>query len=184
MIRGAHDGVPELHKFRPCQISSGAHFRYDRDCAVVAGGSASDHLIEGRDTMFIIVPLALIGVGFMIYLLFAAATYMLPLYVCLTAAFAALHAGASYTSALLLGIITFLFVILFGQMATQLLPFWLARLSIALLFALPAAIAGFQVASALLHFGNMGSWSIALSLAAGLATGIVAARRHQYRLRG
>ena len=134
--------------------------------------------------MFIIVPLALIGVGFMIYLLFAAATYILPLYMGLTAAFAALHAGASYTSALLLGIIAFLFVILFGQIATQLLPSRQAHLLIALLFALPAAMAGFQVASALLHFGNVGSWNIALSLAAALATGIVAARRHQYRLRG
>lgn len=129
--------------------------------------------------MFITLPLALIGVGFMIYLLFAAATYVLPIYAGLSAGFAALHAGASYTSALLLGILAFLLVIMLGHAATQLLPSRRARTAIALLFAVPAAIAGFQVASALLHLGDVGSWGVAPSLAAALATGTVAGKRHQ-----
>lgn len=129
--------------------------------------------------MFITLPLALIGVGFMIYLLFAAATYVLPLYAGLSVGFAALHAGASYTSAMLLGILAFLLLIMLGQMAMQLLPYRQAQIAIALLFAIPAAIAGFQVASALLHLGGVGSWGVALSLAAALATGTVAAKRHQ-----
>lgn len=133
--------------------------------------------------MFITLPLALIGVGFMIYLLFAAATYVLPIYAGLSAGFAALHAGASYTSAMLLGIASALLVIMLGQMATQLLPSRRARIAIALLFAVPAAVAGFQVASALLHLGGVGSWGVALSLAAALATGTVAAKRHQGRPR-
>ncbi len=128
--------------------------------------------------MFITVPLALIGVGFMIYLLFAAATYVLPIYAGLSAGFAALHAGASYTSAMLLGIASALLFIMLGQMAAQ-LPFRHARFAVTLLFAVPAAIAGFQVASALLHLGGVGSWGVALSLAAALATGTVAAKRHQ-----
>ncbi len=129
--------------------------------------------------MFITLPLALIGVGFMIYLMFAAATYVLPVYAGLSAGFAALHAGASYTSAMLLGIMAFLFVIMLGQMATQLLPSRRARIAIALLFAVPAAVAGFQAASALLHLGGVGSWGVALSLAAALATGTVTAKRCQ-----
>ena len=133
--------------------------------------------------MFITLPLALIGVGFMIYLLFAAATYVLPLYAGLSAAFAAVHAGTSYTSALLLGILAFLLVVMLGQMSTQLLPSRHLRIAIALLFALPAGGAGFQVADALLHLGGVGSWGVALSLAAALATGAVAAKRHQ-RLTG
>lgn len=128
--------------------------------------------------MFITLPLALIGVGFMIYLLFAAATYVVPIYAGLSAGFAALHAGASYTSAMLLGVASALLVIMLGQMAAQ-LPSRDARIAVALLFAAPAAIAGFQVASALLHLGGVGSWSVALSLAAALATGTVAAKRHQ-----
>lgn len=128
--------------------------------------------------MFITLPLALIGVGFMIYLLFAAATYVLPIYAGLSAGFAALHAGSSHTSAMLLGIASALLVIMLGQMAAQ-LPSRHARIAVTLLFAVPAAIAGFQVASALLHLGGVGSWGVALSLAAALATGTVAAKRHQ-----
>lgn len=128
--------------------------------------------------MFITLPLALIGVGFMIYLLFAAATYVLPIYAGLSADFAALHAGASYTSAILLGILAFLLVVMLRQMAAQ-QPSRPARIAVALLFAVPAAVAGFQVASALLHLGGVGSWGVALSLAAALATGTVAAKRYQ-----
>lgn len=128
--------------------------------------------------MFITLPLALIGVGFMIYLLFAAATYVLPIYAGLSAGFVALHAGASYMSALLLGILASLLVVMLGQMAAQ-LPSRHAQMAVALLFAVPAAVAGFQVASALLHLGGVGSWGVALSLAAALATGTVAAKRYQ-----
>ena len=128
--------------------------------------------------MFMTLPLALIGVGFMIYLLFAAASYVLPLYAALSAGFAALHAGASVTSAMLLGILTFLIVVMLGHMAAQ-LPSRYGRIAIALLFAVPTAVAGFQVASALLHLGGVGNWGVALSLAAALATGTVAAKRYQ-----
>ena len=129
--------------------------------------------------MFITLPLALIGVGFMIYLLFAAATYVLPLYAGLSAGFAVLHAGSSVTSALLMGIVAFLLVIILGHIATQLLPSRKAQVAVALLFAVSAAVAGYQVTSALLHLGGVGDWRVALSLAAALATGIVAAKRYQ-----
>ncbi len=132
--------------------------------------------------MFITLPLALIGVGFMIYLLFAAATYVLPIYAGLSAGFAALHAGASYTSAILLGILASLLVVMLGQMAAQ-LPSRHARIAVALLFAVPAAFAGFQVASALLHLGGVGGWGVGLLLATALATGTVAAKRYQSRRR-
>ena len=128
--------------------------------------------------MFITLPLALIGVGFMIYLLFVAASYVLPLYAALSAGFAALHAGASVTSAVLLGILAFMIVIVLGHMAAQ-LRYRYGRIAIALLFAVPTAVAGFQVASALLHLGGVGSWGVALSVAAALATGTVAAKRYQ-----
>ena len=129
--------------------------------------------------MFITLPLALIGVGFMIYLLFAAATYVLPLYAGLTAGFAALHVGSAVTTALMIGVIAFLLVIMLSHMVTQLLPSRRARIAVALLFAAPAAVAGFQVTSALLHLGGVGDWRVALSLAAALVTGTVAAKRYQ-----
>jgi hypothetical protein len=129
--------------------------------------------------MFITLPLALIGVGLMVYLLFAAATRVLPLFAGLLGLFGALSVGASLTSALLLGMLAFLLVITLGQMATQLLPSRFGRVAIALLFAVPAGIAGFHVASALLHISDAGSWSLVLALLAALATGAVAAKRHR-----
>lgn len=128
--------------------------------------------------MFITLPLALTGLGFMIYLLFSAATYVVPIYAALSAGFAALHAGATYPSSMLLGVFAFMLVIMLGQIAT-LLPPPRIRIAIALLFAVPAAIAGFQVASALLHLGGVGREGVALSLAAALATGTAAAKRYQ-----
>ncbi len=128
--------------------------------------------------MFITFPLMLIGVGFMIYLLFAAASYVVPLYAGLCAGFAALHGGASYPGALLVGIIASLLVAFFSHAAIQLAPSRHWRTAITLLFAVPASIAGFQVASALMHFGNVGSWGIVFALAAAIATGVVAAKKY------
>lgn len=128
--------------------------------------------------MFIALPLTLLGVGFMIYFLFAAATYVLPLYAGLSAGFAALHVGTSYTGALLLGIAAFLLVFVLSQVVVQLTPSRPARIGITLLLAVPAAIAGFQVAAALLHFGGVGSWGVGFALAAALATGVAAAKRY------
>lgn len=129
--------------------------------------------------MFIALPLMLIGIGFMIYFLFAAATYVLPLYAGLSAGLAALRAGASYAGALLLGITASLLVIFLGQVATQLAPSRHLRIAIMLLFAVPAAIAGFQVTSALLHLGRVGSWGVVFALAGAIATGVAAAKRYE-----
>ena len=128
--------------------------------------------------MFITLPLALIGVGLFIYLLFAAASYALPLLAGLSAGFAADHAGVSGIGALLLGTAAFMLVIAGGRMATLLLPSRYARMTVALLFGIPAAIAGFQVASALLHLSGVETWGVIAALATALVTGSTAAKRH------
>ncbi len=127
--------------------------------------------------MLVTLPLALIGVGYLIYLLFGAATYALPLIAALSAGFAAAHGGASSIGALLLGVAIFMLVIAVGRMATLLLPSHHARMTIMLLFAVPAAIIGYQVASALLHLGGIGGWGVAIAAIAALATAALAAKR-------
>ena len=127
--------------------------------------------------MFITLPLALIGVGYLVYLLFGAASYALPLIAALSAGFAAVHAGASGIGALVLGVAVFVLVIAVGRMATLLLPPHQARMAVMLLFAVPAAIAGYQVAAALLHFGGIGGWGVGLAAIAALATAAVVAKR-------
>ena len=127
--------------------------------------------------MFITLPLALIGVGYLVYLLFGAASYALPLIAALSAGFAAAHAGASGVGALLIGVAIFMLVIAMGHMATLLLPSRYSRTAVILLFAVPAAILGYQIASALLHFGGVGGWGVALAAVAAVATAAVAAKR-------
>ena len=68
-------------------------------------------------------------------------------------------------------------VIAVGRMATLLLPSHYARTALTLIFAVPAAIAGYQVASALLHFSGIGEWGVAIAAIAALATAAVAAKR-------
>lgn len=128
--------------------------------------------------MFITLPLALIGVGYLVYLLFGAASYALPLCAGLSAGFTAAHAGASGTAALLLGIAVFMAVIAAGRMATLLLPSRYARLAVMLLFAIPAVVAAYPAALALMHLGGVGGWCIAAAGVVALATGFVAARRY------
>ena len=125
----------------------------------------------------IALPLALIGVGFIIYLLFAAASYALPLFAGVSAAFAAWHAGVPGIAAMLLGVAAFMLVIAAARMATLLLPSLFARIAITLVFAVPAAIAGFQVASALMHLSGAGGWSIPIALATAVVVGTAAAKR-------
>ena len=127
--------------------------------------------------MFITLPLALIGVGYLVYLLFGAASYALPLIAALSAGFAAAHAGASGLGALLLGIAVFMLVIAVGRMATLLLPSHQARMALMLLFAVPAAITGYQVALALVHFSGLGGWGFAIAAIAAVTTAAVAAKR-------
>lgn len=134
--------------------------------------------------MFIILPLTLIGVGFLVYFLFAAASYALPLLAGLSAGFAADHAGASGIDAFLLGTVAFMLVILIGQVATRLLPSPYARMAVVILYAIPASVAGFQVASALLHLSGAGPWSVIAALAMALVVGSAAAKRHAMPMRG
>lgn len=128
--------------------------------------------------MLITLPLALIGIGLLVYLLFVAATYVVPLYAGLSAGFTALYAGTSYIAAFMFGATAFLLVTMGGKIAAQALPSPVAK-GLVLIFAVPAGVAGFQVAFALLHLSGAGDWSVALSILAALATAIVAASRYQ-----
>ncbi len=132
--------------------------------------------------MIILLPLALIGAGYLVVLLFGAASYALPLIAAFSAGVAAAHAGASGTAALLLGIAIFMAVIAAGRMAT-LLPSRHAHTAVTLLFAVPAAIAGFQVAVALLRLGGVGGGSAAVASIMALTIGAVAAKRYATPLR-
>lgn len=126
--------------------------------------------------MVILLPLMLIGIGIFLYLLLGVASYALPLFAGLSVGFAASHAGMSGGAAFLAGLAAFLIVIAAARMLVELVPVRGTRLAVALLFAIPAAIAGASVVSALLR-GIGPGWELVAVLATGTAVGGIAARR-------
>lgn len=108
-------------------------------------------------------------------LLWSLAVHALPLWCGALAAMAAHHAGASLFGALLAGVAAAIAILVLGRWLAAAARSPLARAGIGLIFALPAAIAGFYAASGIATaFGLGGIERIGLVSLAALATGIAA----------
>jgi hypothetical protein len=97
--------------------------------------------------------LSVFGIGFLCWLLFTLAVYALPFYAGLTAAFAAYHSGAGVLGAIIVGFLAGAATLLIGQFAFASMPSPLIRGVIALVFAAPAAVAGFYMTLGLSRIG-------------------------------
>ena len=93
------------------------------------------------------------GVGFFCWLLFTLAVYALPLFAGLTAGLAAFHSGSGVIGALVVGALAGGATLAIGQIAFATARTPLIRATIALLFAVPAAIAGYHATFGLAHIG-------------------------------
>lgn len=125
--------------------------------------------------MPILFPLTLIGVGFLICALFASATLALPIGAGLVAGFGSAALGIAPLPSIVLGVAAFMGVIAFGRFAALTLSNRPARGVLIAVFAIPAAIAGFSVASA---FASVtGFASLVVALVAGGLSGVIAAHR-------
>ena len=122
-------------------------------------------------------PLALIGLGLIVYFLFASATYALPLLVGLSVGSCAAAMGASTPTSLAIGILAWLAAIATGRFAALTVSSRFARISIQMLFAIPAAVAGFSVAAGFAALGGFAAAGSILAPVAALACAAVAARR-------
>ena len=92
------------------------------------------------------IVLSVVGVGFFCWLLFTLAVYALPFFTGLTAALAAFHVGSGVIGALVIGVLAGGATLAIGQIAFATAPTPLIRAAIALLYAAPAAIAGYHAA--------------------------------------
>jgi hypothetical protein len=124
--------------------------------------------------MFILLPLALIGAGVFITLLFNAATYALPLAIGAVAALACAHAGSAPSTALLIGFASFMLVIGLTRFIA-LIAAPPIRIVIVAAMAIPAAIAGYQLGHGLA--GLSGLPAVFLAVVAAILTGMAAAIR-------
>ncbi len=95
--------------------------------------------------------LSVFAIGFFCWLLFTLAVYALPFYAGLTAAFAAYHSGYGVFAAALIAIIAAGATLAIGQIAFALVRTPFPRAAIALLFAVPAAIAGYYATLGIAH---------------------------------
>jgi hypothetical protein len=108
---------------------------------------------------------SLFGIGFMCWLIFNAAVYVLPFYVGGWAAIAAYHSGAGFIGAgiadLAVGVVT----VIAGQLAILAIPVTAIRAGIALLFAVPAAVAGYSATLGLAEIGIPSyAWGVAFGV--------------------
>jgi hypothetical protein len=116
--------------------------------------------------------LGALGIGFFCWLLFTLAVYALPFSASLTAGLAAFHSGADVIGAIVVGIIAGAVTLGAGQLAFAVAGSPLIRAAIALLFAAPAAGAGYHATLALAHIGvSSQGWREAFAIIGAILVG-------------
>jgi hypothetical protein len=122
--------------------------------------------------------LSIFGLGFFCWLLFTLAIYALPFLAGLTAGLAAFHSNAGLLGAVVVGLLAGSALLVFGQMvfATVRTP-WI-RVSIGLIYAAPAAVAGYQLCFQLAGISmSGGAWQQVFAAAGAIVVGLTAFAR-------
>ena len=112
---------------------------------VVVEGATLATFVTGPITMIIIgVLLNVVGLGVFCWALFALAIHALPFFVGMTVGIYSFQAGAGPFGAIVVGFVTAGFTFVVGQYAFSVARSPIVRLVIGLLFAVPAAHAGYE----------------------------------------
>jgi hypothetical protein len=137
----------------------------------------STHVTE-TTTMLIGLVLGSLGLGFLCWLLFTLAVYAFPFFAGMTAGLAAFQSGAGIIGAFIVGILASGATLALGQIAFATSRMPVTRAAIGLLYALPAAIAGYRVSFALAGIGmSTGGWHQAFAVFGAVLAGITALSR-------
>ena len=99
------------------------------------------------------IVLSVLGLGFFCWLLFTLAVYALPFFAGLTAGLAAIHSGSGVIGAFIVGALAGGATLAIGRVAFATVRTPLIRAAIGLLYAVPAAVAGYHATLALAHVG-------------------------------
>ena len=145
---------------RPQGIPNWGRIGYSLDGAVVVvEGATHATLVAGAITMIVIgILLNIVGLGIFCWLLFTLAINALPFFVGTTAGIYSLQAGAGPFGAFAVGVIAGGFTLGAGRYAFAVARSSIVRLAIGLLFAVPAACAGFDATFSLAHLGIPSEW--------------------------
>ena len=110
--------------------------------------------------------LSFVGLAYLCWLLFALAVHAFPFFAGVTIGLAAYHSGSGPVAAIIVGAIAGGSVLALGQVAFTRLRSPLARAALTLLFAVPAALAGYHAARGLAQlFVPAEAWRDAIALA-------------------
>jgi hypothetical protein len=126
--------------------------------------------MEPKMTVIAIV-LSVFGLGFLCWLLFTLAIYALPFFVAMTVGLWAHHSGASPLGAVIVAIVAGVLTFVAGQAVFAATRSPVIRGAIALLFAGPAAIAGYHATFALAGIGLVDGWRVAIGVIGALFIG-------------
>jgi hypothetical protein len=90
------------------------------------------------------VILSAFGIAFFCWLLYVLAVYALPFFAAISAGLAAFHSGVGVIGAIIVGVVAGIATLGAGQLAFGVVVSPLIRAAIALVFAAPAAVAGYH----------------------------------------
>ncbi len=121
------------------------------------------------------IVLSFVGLGFFCWLLFTLTVHALPSFAGVTAGLAAYHYGSGVVGGTLVGLIVGVVTLAAGRFAFAKIRSPVIRATIALLFAAPAAIAGYHATLGLAQIGiPAGDWRQAFALIGAAMVGMTA----------
>jgi hypothetical protein len=120
---------------------------------VVEARPSEIYLTETTAMILVGLALSLFGVGFLCWLLFTLAVYATPFFVGVTAALAAFNHDAGVIGALIVGLAASVVTLVSSQAAFAAAKSPANRCAVALVFAAPAAVAGFHATLGLARIG-------------------------------
>ncbi len=116
-----------------------------------------------------------VGIGFLCWLLFSLAVYALPFFAAVSAGLWAYHGDAGPVGAIFVGILAGVVTLVAGQYVFAFARSTWIRVAVALLFAAPAALAGYHATLGLAKLTMpSGAWQIAFSIVGAVAVGVTA----------
>ncbi|MHB8886143.1 MAG: hypothetical protein ACYC5H_13905 [Methylovirgula sp.] len=116
--------------------------------------------------------LSVAGIGFFCWLLFTLAVYALPFFAGPTAGFAGYHSGSGVIGAIIVGVLAGGTTLAIGQIVFATVRMPLIRAAIGLLYAAPAAVAGYHATLGRAHIGVPSkAWREALAIIGAIAVG-------------
>lgn len=121
--------------------------------------------------MFVSAFLSVIGLGFLVWVLFALAVYALPAFVGVSVGMYVYNTEAGVIAALVAGMFAAVFTYLIAQIIFAKVQSIPIRLAIGALFAAPAGVAGFSAIKGLSQIGGASEgWTLAFAIIGGIVT--------------